>query len=249
MATADPSGGGNDQRNPGASAVTSLGRLLWGQGLPPGALVGVARDLWTFGWHTMMAQLAPSSSSSSSTSDQPAGAYARPASRYRRRLPAPATAADRGRYHLYVALTCPWAHRAAIVHRLKVLADAVPLSVAVPGPTGLWEFRPAASGGGAGADNLLTPTADRAGGRPRLRDVYRAQRGGYDGRSTVPLLWDAARNEAVNNESADIIDILNSEFNALAGAPELDLAPQGLQADIARWNDDIYHAINNGVYR
>eukprot|EP00897_Mesotaenium_endlicherianum_P002706 jgi/Mesen1/2463/ME000158S01661 len=169
--------------------LRSITGLLWGKGLPPGMLVHVAREVWTALWRTMMGQLAPSSQS---------GAYQRPSSAFRDRV-AP-------------ALSCPWAHRALIVHSLKGLGDAVPLSVAV-------------------------------------KDVYASREGGYDGRCTVPMLWDGQSREVVNNESADIIQILNSTFNDYAKNPTLDLAPPGALADMAKWDHEIYHNVNNGVYR
>lgn len=80
-------------------------------------------------------------------------------------------------------------------------------------------------------------------------DVYQSQVGGYNGRSTVPMFWDSMENRVVNNESADIIEILNADFNHLAQNPGLDLAPPHLKADIDRWNQIIYSNVNNGVYR
>lgn len=97
--------------------------------------------------------------------------------------------------------------------------------------------------------NRLSPTADRASGQKKLMDVYRSQEGGYNGRSTVPMLWDSLQKKVVNNESADIIEILNSDFNEFAKNPDLDLSPPHLKADIDKWNEIIYSNINNGVYR
>lgn len=110
-----------------------LRNVLWGKGLPPGALVDVARQLWGSGWQVMMGQLAPSKKE---------GDYDRPQSQFRARPRVP------GNFHLYLATTCPWAHRALIVHSLKGLGDAVPVSIVVPGSSGLWEFSPAASDSG-----------------------------------------------------------------------------------------------------
>lgn len=215
-----------------------LGQSLWGQGLPPGALVGAVRSAWTTGWTVMMKQLAPSDKQ---------GGYQRPNSKFRNRLAHPASASDHGRYHLYVSLTCPWAHRTAIVHALKGLGDAVPLSVTVPGNTGLWEFRP--HQGIPKEKETLLPTIDRAHRCSRLMEVYKLRKGGYDGRATVPMLWDSVEQEVVNNESADIIEMLNSDFNHLALKPQLDLAPPHLLNEIEKWNGMIYPKINNGVYR
>ncbi|KAH8952369.1 hypothetical protein BDL97_09G081400 [Sphagnum fallax] len=222
-------------QQPPAEIVKILGQKVWGRKLPPGALVAVVREVWSSGWHTMMAQLAPS--------DEQKG-FKRLNSQFRSR---PITPAQSGRYHLYAAFTCPWAHRCAIVHVLKGLEDAVPLSIAVPGSTGLWEFKPQKFLDKP--EGTLTPTADRATGKRRLVDVYQSQVGGYNGRSTVPMFWDSMENRVVNNESADIIEILNADFNHLARNPGLDLAPPHLKADIDRWNQIIYSNVNNGVYR
>jgi putative glutathione S-transferase len=218
-----------------ADWVKLVGQKVWGRSLPPGALVAVVKEVWTAGWHTMMAQLAPPTE----TKD-----YNRPSSQFRNR-PQSSPPPRLGQFHLYVALACPWAHRAAIVHSLKGLHDAVPISVAVPGATGLWEFSPRPPQ----TLDRLTPTPDRANNQNRLRDVYTSQPGSYNGRSTVPMLWDNLQKRVVNNESADIIETLNSDFNHLARHPDLDLAPAHLLPQIASWNDLIYSTINNGVYK
>lgn len=217
-----------------AEFVRFVGQKVWGRSLPPGALVSVVKEVWSTGWLTMMAQLAPPTN----TKD-----YNRPSSQFRNR---PLSVAKPGQFHLYVALACPWAHRAAIVHSLKGLGDNVPISVAVPGATGLWEFAPEQQ---PGAIQRLVPTADRANDQKRMADVYKSQPGGYNGRSTVPMLWDSFQKRVLNNESADIIEILNLDFNHLAANPDLDLAPTYLQGEIATWNELIYGGINNGVYR
>ncbi|KAH7297246.1 hypothetical protein KP509_26G061100 [Ceratopteris richardii] len=221
--------------------VKGLGQLLWGQSLPPGALVGAVRSVWTSAWAVMMKQLAPSDNQ---------GGYQRPQSKFRNRLPSPISSADYGRYHLYVSLTCPWAHRTAIVHSLKGLGDAVPISVTVPGDTGLWEFRPHKD---ISTEDLqqctLLPSVDRAHQRRLLKEVYKLRKGGYDGRATVPMLWDSHEREIINNESADIIEILNADFNIFSSEPQLDLSPEHLQRDIEKWNNLIYTSVNNGVYR
>ncbi|KAG0591529.1 hypothetical protein M758_1G178500 [Ceratodon purpureus] len=220
-----------------ADLVKLLGQNLWGRSLPPGALVSVVKEVWTTGWQTMMAQLAPPTESRD---------YNRPTSQFRNR-PQPSSA-NPGQFHLYVALACPWAHRTAIVHSLKGLRDGVPISVAVPGSTGLWEFSPKPDTTTT-THPTLKPTLDRANGQKRVADVYKSQPGGYNGRSTVPMLWDASQKRVVNNESADIIEILNSDFNHMALNPGLDLAPAHLKGEIEAWNEVIYPNINNGVYR
>lgn len=225
--------------NPPPDLVRLLGQTLWGQGLPPAALVGAVRFAWNSGWSIMMKQLAPSDNR---------GAYHRPISKFRTRLPHPVAESELGRYHLYVSLTCPWAHRTVIVHALKGLHEAVPLSVTVPSSTGSWEFRPETREL-MDPEAVLLPTIDKANGCQRLMDVYKLRKGGYDGRATVPMLWDSIQKEIVSNESADIIEILNSDFNNLARNPQVDLAPQHLRMEIDQWNMMIYPKINNGVYR
>ncbi|GLJ30915.1 hypothetical protein SUGI_0615560 [Cryptomeria japonica] len=212
------------------------------QGLPPGILVGAVRSAWSTGWKLMMKQLAPSDRR---------GEYTRPDSAFRG-CPEEGDVVQHSspRYHLYAALECPWAHRALIVRALKGLHHALPLSVASPGINGLWEFR-----GTNDNDNdndvvgKLRPTADKLHGRNTLRDVYRQRKGGYKGRATVPMLWDTLTNDVVNNESADIIQILNSNFNTVATNPQLDLSPPSLADPIREWNNIIFPNINNGVYR
>lgn len=215
-------------------------QALWGKGLPPGALVQVARETWGGVWRIMMGQLAPQS---------PDGVYRRPQSQFRDRVRKGGKyPPEQGRYHLYAALSCPWAHRTLIVHALKGLGDAVPVSVAVPGDSGLWEFRPNKSEGDKGHTSLK-PTKDRANGCDQLKEVYGLINGGYNGRATVPMLWDSKTREVVNNESAEIIEILNSSFNEYAEHPDLDLSPAHLQKEIDDWNGEIYENVNNGVYR
>ena len=82
-----------------------------------------------------------------------------------------------------------------------------------------------------------------------LPELYRQAQPGYSGRSTVPVLWDSQTQTIVNNESAEIIVILNGAFNEFAAHPEVDLYPADCQTAIDSWNDRIYHAVNNGVYR
>ncbi|CAM6005229.1 unnamed protein product [Sphagnum balticum] len=239
-----------------------------------GALVAVVREVWSSGWHTMMAQLAPSDEQKDSRG-LIASSAADP-SHLRRAAATICTLRSHALGHtdcfnvlallvpqrdgrkttlwrLLPSLTKPRMagmiimSRCAIVHVLKGLEDAVPLSIAVPGSTGLWEFKPQKFLDKP--EGMLTPTADRATGKRRLVDVYQSQVGGYNGRSTVPMFWDSMENRVVNNESADIIEILNADFNHLARNPGLDLAPPHLKADIDRWNQIIYSNVNNGVYR
>ncbi|KAJ4822746.1 hypothetical protein Tsubulata_004131 [Turnera subulata] len=217
--------------------LTALTKLLWGPSLPPGLLISTVRAAWNSTWQLMMSQLAPS---------DPSGGYTRPQSKFRlanssRQNP------PNPNLHLYVGLPCPWAHRALIVRALKGLEDAVPVSVAAPGQDGSWEFRGSPVQNREGV--VLVPGEDKANKCRNLREVYRSRKGGYDGRATVPMLWDVGRKEVVCNESYDIIEFFNSGLNQLARNPGLDLAPDSLKERINEWNLMIYPNINNGVYR
>jgi len=192
--------------------------------LPPGLVVRLGKTVWTTMWQIMMSRLAPS--------DQ-TGAYTRPASEFRGTVPPENVhLPEKGRYRLIAGMGCPWAHRTLVTRALKGLEAALPLWRVSPSPhEGVWLF-------------------DNPGSEWRsLPDLYQTAQPGYPGRSTVPVLWDTHTRTIVNNESADIIKILNSAFNDLATRPELDLYPDDLQDTVERWNDRVYHAINNGVYR
>ncbi|GAB4830092.1 hypothetical protein Ancab_019734 [Ancistrocladus abbreviatus] len=221
------------QPPPNPNLLSTITNLLWGQSLPPQLLISTARSIWASTWQLMMSQLAPSDST---------GRYTRPPSKFRvsnfSRQNPPS-------FHLYVGLPCPWAHRTLIVRALKGLENAVPLSIASPGMDGSWEFR---DSGVLNAERV-NPGRDNANGCRTLREVYGLRRGGYDGRATVPMLWDVERKEVLCNESYDIIQLFNSGFNEIAGNPELDLAPISLKGRIDEWNSVIYPNVNNGVYR
>lgn len=147
-------------------------------------------------------------------------------------------AAKPGRYHLYVSLACPWAHRTLIARRLKGLEDLIPISVVhwLMQENG-WTF---AAGPGVIGDPLH--------GADYLHQVYTAADPQYSGRVTVPVLWDKQRRTIVSNESADILRMFGSAFDGV-GACEGDFYPEALREDIDALNDRIYHAVNNGVYR
>jgi len=147
--------------------------------------------------------------------------------------------AEPGRYHLYVSLACPWAHRTLILRKLKGLEDVIPVSVVHwhMGQTG-WEFR---EGPGATGDPLF--------GAGHLHEIYTRAKSDYTGRVTVPVLWDTRESTIVNNESAEIIRMLNSQFNAMAERPELDFYPKELRGTIDEINETVYHTVNNGVYK
>ncbi|HEX4407319.1 MAG TPA: glutathione S-transferase family protein [Xanthobacteraceae bacterium] len=142
-------------------------------------------------------------------------------------------AAEPGRYHLYIALACPWAHRTLIFRKLKKLDDIVSVSLTEPlyGKTG-WEFA----------------KPDDVNGKTTLAEIYLIADPHYTGRVSVPVLWDKKRRTIVNNESSEIIRILNSAFNAFTDV-HTDYYPAELRGEIDSVNDLIYPAINNGVYR
>ena len=146
--------------------------------------------------------------------------------------------AEPGRYHLYVSLACPWAHRTVIVRRLKGLEDVISMSVVDPvrDERG-WAFR---EGPGHGADPVN--------GFAYLAEAYTASDPGFSGRVTVPVLWDRETGRIVNNESAEIIRILNTAFDEWGDA-SVDLYPAGLREEIDAVEDRVYHAVNNGVYK
>ncbi|RFC63716.1 glutathione S-transferase family protein [Fulvimarina endophytica] len=146
--------------------------------------------------------------------------------------------AEAGRYHLYVSLACPWAHRALIARKLKKLEDVISVSVVDyhMGENG-WEFSDRA---GAVPDTVL--------GKDKLYEVYQEADPSYTGRVTVPVLWDKKRGTIVNNESADLIRILNTGFAPFADN-SVDLLPEHLRAEIDAINEEVYDNVNNGVYK
>lgn len=142
-----------------------------------------------------------------------------------------------GRYHLYVALICPWASRTLIARQLKGLTDVVSVSVVEPALTDQgWRF-----GDYPGADR------DTLNGATYMHDLYTRADPDFTGRATVPILWDKHRGTIVSNESADIVRMFNSGFGDLASG--VDLYPADLQEQIDALNDAIYPNLNNGVYR
>ncbi|WP_318520114.1 glutathione S-transferase family protein [Photobacterium leiognathi] len=146
--------------------------------------------------------------------------------------------AEPNRYHLYVSLACPWAHRAIIYRQLKGLDSMIPMSVvnAYMGENG-WNFE---AGDGVVADPIFNAQF--------LHQIYTQADPDYTGRVTVPVLWDKHKQTIVSNESADIIRMLNSAFDDV-GAVKGDFYPQALRQQIDELNDFVYANINNGVYR
>ncbi len=146
--------------------------------------------------------------------------------------------AEPGRYHLYVALTCPWASRTLIVRKLKGLEDVISVSVVEPFLTDQgWRF-----------GDYPSATRDTLNGANYLHELYTHVDPVYTGRATVPVLWDKKRQTIVNNESADIVRMLNTSFGKLS-KNAIDLYPPDLRAEIDALNEPIYRKLNNGVYR
>lgn len=148
-------------------------------------------------------------------------------------------AAETGRYQLYVSLACPWAHRVLVVRALKGLEQALPVAVVDPlmAEKG-WVFSDAP---GAVRDPLF--------GAERLSDIYVRARPRYTGRVTVPVLWDTREGTIVNNESSEILRMLNRAFDAFATRDLVDLRPDALADEIDAVNARIYDTVNNGVYK
>jgi putative glutathione S-transferase len=182
--------------------------------------------MWHNFWRIMMSNIAPSNDS---------GDYQRPKSQFCNEISQQDDSfyfPEKGRYRLYVGLSCPWAHRTLIVRTLKGLEDVVDVCVVLPNSNqGGW---------------VMKETSE---GCETLRELYNLAQSGYQGRCTVPVLWDTKTKTIVNNESSEIIVMLNSQFNEFAKNPNLNLYPHHLKEKIDRWNEQIYHDVNNGVYR
>lgn len=167
------------------------------------------------------------------------GAFQRAATSFRDRIePGGRFPPEAGRYRLYVSLACPWAHRTLIFRALKGLADLIPVSVTHwhMGENG-WGFAP---GPGVVPDPIFHAR--------HLHEVYTAAKPDFTGRVTVPVLLDTHTRRIVNNESAEIIRILNSAFDAIGATPG-DYAPADLLPEIEAVNARVYETLNNGVYR
>jgi glutathionyl-hydroquinone reductase len=145
---------------------------------------------------------------------------------------------ERGRYHLYVSLACPWAHRTIILRRLKGLEQTIGITVVDPvrDERG-WAFR-----------NGPGHSEDPVNGFQFLSEAYRATDPNYRGRVTVPVLWDTQTMRIVSNSDDDLLRMFNSEFNDFATSAD-DFYPDGLRDEIDRINKLIYERVNNGVYR
>ncbi len=145
--------------------------------------------------------------------------------------------AEPGRYHLYVCLACPWAHRTVIMRRLKKLEGVISLSLVDPirDEKG-WRF-----------DVEDARFADPVNGWSYLSEAYAATDPDFEGRYSVPVLWDKQTGRIVNNESADIIEMLNGEWDEWGDA-SIDLWPDELRGELAEVNERVYENVNNGVY-
>ena len=148
-------------------------------------------------------------------------------------------AAESGRYHLYVSLACPWAHRTLIFRVLKGLTSHVGVDVVHPdmGEDG-WTL----------ATDFPGATGDRVLGKRLLREIYLEADAKYSGRVTVPVLWDKATGTIVSNESSEIIRMFNAAFDGITGNT-LDFWPEALRPAIEAVNTRVYDTVNNGVYR
>jgi putative glutathione S-transferase len=175
------------------------------------------------------------------------GYFIRPTTKFRNWVTADGSAgpsgtggfpAEPGRYHLYVSLACPWAHRTVIFRKLKGLENVISMSNVSPDMLkDGWTFNEAEGS-----------TGDSANGKSKLSEIYLLAEPRYTGRVSVPVLWDKQRQTIVNNESPEIIRMLNSAFDAFTNV-YTDYYPQGVRAQIDRINDLVFPNINNGVYR
>jgi putative glutathione S-transferase len=147
-------------------------------------------------------------------------------------------AAETGRYHLYVSLACPWAHRTVIVRQLKKIENAISMSVTSwhMGDQG-WTF-----------DTEEGSSGDIVNGAQKVSEIYLLADRKYTGRVTVPVLWDKKRRTIVNNESSEIIRMFNSAFDAFTNE-HTDYYPADLRSEIDSVNELVYANVNNGVYR
>lgn len=177
------------------------------------------------------------------------GKFEREAARFRNWVTADGSAgpdgvggfrAESGRYHLYVSLACPWAHRTLIFRALKGLEPHISVSVVHPDMLeNGWEFRP---GDDQHQDHLYN--------HEFMHQVYTRAAPDYSGRVTVPVLWDKQQETIASNESADIIRMFNAAFNGLEGVrKDVDYYPEALRAEIDALNERIYDTVNNGVYK
>jgi putative glutathione S-transferase len=158
-----------------------------------------------------------------------------------------------GRYHLYVSLACPWASRTVIFRKLKGLEDAIGMTVVDPirDEKG-WAFRdPDKKWDGTrhGGQAEVAPSTDPVNGFHYLSEAYAATDPNFDGRVTVPVLWDMETKKIVNNCEDDICRMFNDAFNAFAQNKDIDLFPKQIEDEHTKLSDFIYENVNNGVYK
>ncbi|KAJ3539615.1 hypothetical protein NM688_g6341 [Phlebia brevispora] len=175
----------------------------------------------------------------------PDGSFRRPASTFRKCISNDGEfPPEKGRYHLYVSYACPWATRTLIVRKLKGLEDFIDVTVVSPhmGSEG-WPF--------ADVDQFPGADVDPINRAKHVKDLYFKADPNYEGRFTVPVLWDKKTSTIVNNESSEIIRMFNTEFNHLIPKDKaaLDLYPEAHRAEIDEINDWVYDTVNNGVYK
>ena len=170
------------------------------------------------------------------------GKFIRPVTTFRNKITEDGSSgfkAEAGRYHLYISWACPWAHRTAIMRKLKGLEDVISMSVVHPEIyENSWEF--SSTDPGSIPDTVNNANA--------LWEIYLKADPNYEGRVTVPVLWDKQTNTIVNNESREIIRMLDTEFGELAKS-DVNFYPEDLREVIDKTIDEIYQPINNGVYR
>lgn len=166
------------------------------------------------------------------------GRFVRDDTTFRNRIGSPEFPAEAGRYHLYVSLACPWAHRTLIVRKLKGLEDAISVSAVEPymGENG-WTF-----------SDYPGATPDHVNGVDHVWQLYVKAQPGVTARATVPILWDKKTQTIVNNESREIVRMLDDEFEGIAKT-KVSLLPPGTEEASERFANEMYPALNNGVYR
>lgn len=161
------------------------------------------------------------------------GRFVREDARFRHQLGDKQHPAEASRYHLYISHACPWAHRSMIVRHLKGLEELIPFTAVSPDML---------------ENGWVYDTPEPNYGYEFHHQLYTHAKKDYSGRVTVPVLWDLKQETIVNNESSEIIRLLNSAFNTITNN-HIDLYPEHLRAEIDQWNELIYPNVNNGVYR
>lgn len=202
---------------------------------------------------SLIAQMDQSSARSSLDEMADNGEFKRTASTFRNFISRDKSSefyAESGRYHLYISYACPWASRCYAFVKLKGLESAIGVSSVKPkwgrtkedGEHMGWIF-PDSEDADPGAE------PDKLNGAKSIRELYELASSNYSGKYTVPVLWDKRMKTIVNNESSEIIRMLNTEFNEIAKCPDVDLYPPNMRSQIDEVNNWIYDSINNGVYK